>query len=348
MLQQFSPETPQWPTVELIIIGILPHVIVLVGLYQFNLDNAIANLTGKGITNRSLVTCKLIEFIGYYTLHLPVMYLTMATVDRTFILWSPAYKRKIAQSKQAWKLCILIAGIFVITECFLLALGYRADDVEQIFANERSEIEKILNGIARSIYHSAEQLDEVRMILLNLRFSAVDEDHEISPKVDLLEMSLCNDLDQLNKLEITNVMKIEFKSLTSTYFPNYVEDDDRWSDNILCLFNFFSLFDRSNKQNWNRYKHLVFLNDQDKDLPLADEEVHGFDRPYAFLLTMFVSSSAPSLRTGNLSDDDEQAERRYNQQEPKAPLRDIEDVVKIDPSWAVIGELQLNETLGRF
>ncbi|CAF4587098.1 unnamed protein product, partial [Didymodactylos carnosus] len=77
---------------------------------------------------RSLVTCKLIEFIGYYTLHLPVMYLTMATVDRTFMLWSRTYKRKIAQPKQAWKLCILIAGIFVVTDCFLLALGYRADD----------------------------------------------------------------------------------------------------------------------------------------------------------------------------------------------------------------------------
>ncbi|CAF1025514.1 unnamed protein product [Didymodactylos carnosus] len=170
MWQQFSPEKPQWPTVELIIVGILPLVLVLVGticnmgciivllsrthrnncrshqptstnvyliylcfvdtvgLYQFNLDNAIGNLTGKSITDRSLVACKLIEFTGYYTLHLPVMYLTMATVDRTFMLWSSAYKRKIARPKQAWKICILIAGIFVVTDCFLLALGYRADD----------------------------------------------------------------------------------------------------------------------------------------------------------------------------------------------------------------------------
>ncbi|CAF1482312.1 unnamed protein product [Didymodactylos carnosus] len=44
------------------------------------------------------------------------------------MLWSRTYKRKIAQPKQAWKLCILIAGIFVVTDCFLLALGYRADD----------------------------------------------------------------------------------------------------------------------------------------------------------------------------------------------------------------------------
>ncbi|CAF0866579.1 unnamed protein product [Didymodactylos carnosus] len=188
MWQQFSPETPQWPTAELIIISIFPLVFVLVGticnvlcmivlwsrnqqdnsrnhqatstnvyliclcfadtlgLYSFNLDNAIGNLTGKAITDRSLVTCKLIEFMGNYTIHVSVMYLTMATVDRTSMLWSLAYKRKIAQPKQAWKICILIAGVFVVTDCFLLALGYRAYDGSiQCYLSTNAVLTKVFN-----------------------------------------------------------------------------------------------------------------------------------------------------------------------------------------------------------
>ncbi|CAF1376882.1 unnamed protein product [Didymodactylos carnosus] len=181
--QNFAPETPRLPTLELIIVGIMPLCLMVCGtignllcimvllsklrreasrnshrvstnvyliwlcfsdsisLYQFSLDNSVANLTGKSIMSRSLVTCKLLEFFGYYTLHLPVVYLTMATIDRTFMLWSPAYKRKIAHPKQAWRICISIASILLLTDCFLLALGYvEADGTIQCFQSRNAAL----------------------------------------------------------------------------------------------------------------------------------------------------------------------------------------------------------------
>ncbi|CAF1069874.1 unnamed protein product [Didymodactylos carnosus] len=183
--QNFAPEIPRLPTLELILVGIMPLVLTLCGticnllciivllsklrreasrnshrvstnvyliclcfadtiaLYQFNLDNSVANLTGKSIMSRSLITCKLLEFFGYYTLHLPVAYLTMATIDRTFMLWSPAYKRKIAHPKQAWRICISIAGTLLLTDCFLLALGYvDADGTIQCFHSTNAALYK--------------------------------------------------------------------------------------------------------------------------------------------------------------------------------------------------------------
>ena len=153
-----DPEPYQ--TVELIVSGIIPIILIVVGtfgnllcvtillkkanrrtstniyliflcvldtlsLYQWNLSYMVYLFTGgkQQITDQSLFLCKWGEFLCFYTLHASAMFLTLVSLDRACLLWSRWYKRKIARAPVALGFCIIILLILFGLDGFIFGFG---------------------------------------------------------------------------------------------------------------------------------------------------------------------------------------------------------------------------------
>ncbi|UJR27697.1 hypothetical protein I4U23_008974 [Adineta vaga] len=148
-------------TAELIVSGILPIVLIIVGtlgnmlcviillkkehrqtstnvyliflctmdmlsLYQWNLRDALYQFTdGKLlITNQSLFLCIWHLFLAFYTLHTSAMFLTLIALDRACLLWSRWYKQKIARARIAFIFSIVIFLVLFGLDGFIFGLGF--------------------------------------------------------------------------------------------------------------------------------------------------------------------------------------------------------------------------------
>ena len=155
-----NPKPGPYAVPELIVSGIVPVVLIVVGtignllcvgillkkknrktstnvyliflcvmdtlsLYQWNLTYLLYQFTGgkQTITNQSIFLCKCVEFLSFYTLHTSAMFLTLVALDRACLLWSRWYKRTIAQARIALIFCILILLILFGLDGFLFGLG---------------------------------------------------------------------------------------------------------------------------------------------------------------------------------------------------------------------------------
>ncbi|UJR27698.1 hypothetical protein I4U23_008975 [Adineta vaga] len=148
-------------TIELVISGILPIVLIVFGtignllsiiillnkenrrtstniyliflclmdtisLYQWNLANTLVSFINnqRQIWGNSVILCKLSQFFAFYTLHTSAMFLTFVELDRACLLRSRWYKRKIARSSVALIICIIILAILLALNGFLFDLGF--------------------------------------------------------------------------------------------------------------------------------------------------------------------------------------------------------------------------------
>jgi hypothetical protein len=155
------PDPQPYETIELVISGIIPICLMVIGtlgnllcvvillkkgnrktstniyliflcimdtlsLYQWNLTYTVYTFTGGAlqITNQSLFLCKCSEFLCFYTLHTSAMFLTLVSVDRACLLWSRWYKRKIARGRVALIFCIIILLVLFGLDGFLFGLGF--------------------------------------------------------------------------------------------------------------------------------------------------------------------------------------------------------------------------------
>lgn len=155
-----KPDIPIYETAELIISGIIPIVLIVVGtignglavcillsrenrrvstnvyliflcvvdtisLYQWNLNNAMYTFTEgrEQVWSRSLILCRLSEFFAFYTLHTSAMFLTFVELDRACLLRSSWYKRKVARARVAFGICISILLILFGLNGFLFVIG---------------------------------------------------------------------------------------------------------------------------------------------------------------------------------------------------------------------------------
>lgn len=161
MVSWTRQEDPQpFETIELIVSGIIPIALIVIGtfgnllsavillkkqhrqlstniyiiflcimdtlsLYQWNLSYIVYTLTGgkHKVTDQSLFLCKSGEFLSFYTLHTSAMFLTLASLDRACLLWSGWYKRKIARTRVALVICVVILLILFALNGFLFGLG---------------------------------------------------------------------------------------------------------------------------------------------------------------------------------------------------------------------------------
>ena len=156
--RQNDPQS--FETIELIVNGIIPIILIVLGtsgnmlctvillkkqhrqlstniyiiflcmvdtlsLYQWNLSYIVYTLRGgkQKITDQSLFLCKWGEFLSFYTLHTSAMFLTLASLDRACLLWSGWYKRKIARTRVALVICILVLLFLFALNGFLFGLG---------------------------------------------------------------------------------------------------------------------------------------------------------------------------------------------------------------------------------
>ena len=149
-----------YETAELIVSGIIPIVLIVVGtlgniisiailltkenrrtstniyliflclmdtvsLYQWNLNNMIYTFTkGRQVWGQSVFLCKLSEFFAFYSLHTSAMFLTFVELDRGCLLWSAWYKQKIARAPVAVAICIAILIVLAGLNGFLFGLGF--------------------------------------------------------------------------------------------------------------------------------------------------------------------------------------------------------------------------------
>ena len=153
--------SPPYETAEMIVGGIIPIVLIVVGtlgnliclvillnkenrqtstniyliflclmdtisLYQWNLSRTLDTFTDgqRTMWGQSLVMCKLSQFFPFYTLHTSAMFLTFVELDRACLLRSAWYKRKIARPRIALIICIIILVILFGLNGFLFALGF--------------------------------------------------------------------------------------------------------------------------------------------------------------------------------------------------------------------------------
>jgi hypothetical protein len=156
-----KPATGPYQTVELIISGIIPVFLMVIGtfgnlivvvillnkenrrtstniyliflclmdtlsLYQWNLTNALYTFTNgqKQVWDGSIIMCKLSQFFAFYTLHTSAMFLTLVELDRACLLRSGWYKRKIAIPRVAFTFCAIILLILFALNGFLFGLGF--------------------------------------------------------------------------------------------------------------------------------------------------------------------------------------------------------------------------------
>jgi hypothetical protein len=156
-----TPSTGAYETAELIVSGIIPIFLIVIGtfgnlisviillnkenrrtstniyliflclmdtisLYQWNLSNAMYTFTNgrQNIWGTSLFICKLSEFFAFYTLHTSAMFITFVELDRACLLRSGWYKRKIARPRIALIICVIILLILFVLNGFLFGLGF--------------------------------------------------------------------------------------------------------------------------------------------------------------------------------------------------------------------------------
>ena len=156
-----TQNSPSYETAELIIGGIIPIVLIVIGtfgnllsiiillnkdnrrittniyliflclmdtisLYQWNLSRAVYALTNgqRDMWGRSLFMCKLSEFFPFYALHTSAMFLTCVELDRACLLRIGWYKRQIARRQIALIICITILVMIFGLNGFLFALGF--------------------------------------------------------------------------------------------------------------------------------------------------------------------------------------------------------------------------------
>lgn len=156
-----KPDPYPWDTIELVIGGIIPIGLIVVGtlgnilcigillsktnrqsstnvyliflclmdtisLYQWNLSRALQVFVNSQTTmwGSSLIMCKLSQFFPYYSLHTSAMFLTFVELDRACLLRSIWYKNKVARSKIALTFCIFILLILFSLDGFLFGLGF--------------------------------------------------------------------------------------------------------------------------------------------------------------------------------------------------------------------------------
>lgn len=101
-------------------------VVDTISLYQWNLSQALTTFTNgqQSIWGNSLIMCKLSQFFPFYTLHTSAMFLTFVELDRACLLRNVWYKRKIARSHVAIKICIVILLLLFGLDGFIFALGF--------------------------------------------------------------------------------------------------------------------------------------------------------------------------------------------------------------------------------
>ena len=156
-----TENSPAYETAELIISGIIPVFLIIIGtfgnliciiillnkenrrtstniyliflclmdtisLYQWNLSNAVYTFTNGQNTmwGNSVVMCKLSEFFPFYALHTSAMFLTFVELDRACLLRSAWYKRKIARPRVALIICLMILLILFALDAFIFAIGF--------------------------------------------------------------------------------------------------------------------------------------------------------------------------------------------------------------------------------
>ncbi len=156
-----TQNTGPYETAELIVSGIIPILLIVIGtvgnllsviillnkenrrtstniyliflclmdtisLYQWNLNNMVYTFTSgqQTVWGNSVFLCKLSEFFSFYTLHTSAMFLTFVELDRASLLRSVWYKRKIARPRIALIFCAIILLILFILNGFLFGLGF--------------------------------------------------------------------------------------------------------------------------------------------------------------------------------------------------------------------------------
>lgn len=154
-------DIPAYEIAELIVSGIIPIVLIVVGtignftciaillnkqnreastniyliflclvdtisLYQWNLKHIFYTMTDgqRRVFGNSIVLCKLSLFFGFYTLHTSAMFLTFVQLDRAFLLRSRWYKAKVARPRIALIICIIILVTLFGLNGFLFGLGH--------------------------------------------------------------------------------------------------------------------------------------------------------------------------------------------------------------------------------
>ncbi|CAF2040880.1 unnamed protein product [Rotaria magnacalcarata] len=154
-------DTVPYETAELIVSGIIPIVLIVIGtignftciaillnkqnrevstniylmflclmdtisLYQWNLNHVFYTMSNgkRKVFGRSIILCKLGQFFGFYTLHTSAMFLTFVQLDRAFLLRSRWYKTKIAHPRVALIICAIILLTLFVLNGFLFGLGF--------------------------------------------------------------------------------------------------------------------------------------------------------------------------------------------------------------------------------
>ena len=153
-------DPPPYETVEFIVSGIIPTILIVLGtfgnllcvvillkkkhreistniyliflcimdtlsLYQWNFSYVVYAFSGgkQKITDQSLFLCKCVEFLAFYTLHTSAMFLTLASLDRACLLWSGWYKRRVARAHVALAFCVIVLLVLFGLNGFLFGLG---------------------------------------------------------------------------------------------------------------------------------------------------------------------------------------------------------------------------------
>jgi hypothetical protein len=156
-----TQNTPAYETAELIVSGIIPMFLIVIGtfgnlisiiillnkenrrtstniyliflcltdtisLYQWNLSNAMYTFTNgqRTMWGQSVLVCKLSEFFSFYTLHTAAMFLTFLELDRACLLRNAWYKRKMARPQVAIIICVMILLILFALNGFLFEIGF--------------------------------------------------------------------------------------------------------------------------------------------------------------------------------------------------------------------------------
>lgn len=112
-------------------------------LYQWNLDHVVIQFGEKQLSDRSLFLCRSSAFLGFFTLHLSAIFLTLVVIDRTLALWSSYYRNHLTARLHAFLISLLVFILLFAVDGFLLSLGIVDQKTKQVVCYESLNINLI-------------------------------------------------------------------------------------------------------------------------------------------------------------------------------------------------------------
>lgn len=102
-------------------------------LYQWNLNYVFMEFgSGRQLSDISIFLCKSITFLSFYTLHLSAFYLCLMTIDRTFTLWSRAYRHTMNTRSRALLVSVIVLFVLLCLDGFLLSMGFIDNETKNV------------------------------------------------------------------------------------------------------------------------------------------------------------------------------------------------------------------------